>query len=108
MSKLLNKIRGLFKEENQFIKDESLKAVHTWLLEDTQPKKKAPEQQPVRQQQGYQNYKQVSDQSKREEMEKIAGLLKGAKTNFTQQEFDDRKKEILGFLIDLKKQKSKK
>lgn len=106
MNKILNKIRGLFKEDNQFIKDESLKAVHTWLAEDKLQKAEPVKAQPVVSR-GYQSYQKVATETKNQEAKKITEFLAGAKTKFTEAEFKDRKEEILIFLEELKKSKKK-
>jgi len=106
MNKILNKIRGLFKEDNQFIKDESLKAVHTWLEEDKMKKEQPVKAQPVLNR-GYQSYQKVAVETKNQEAKKITEFLSGAKTKFTEKEFKDRKDEILIFLEELKKSKKK-
>jgi len=103
MNKILDKIRGLFKEDNKFIKDESLKAVHTWLEEDKISQQKPVQQKPVKR--GYDNYKKISTETKNQETKKITDFLSGAKTKFTEEEFADRKSEILNFLNNLKSKK---
>lgn len=104
MNKILDKIRGLFKEDNKFIKDESLKAVHTWLEEDKISQQKLEViEKPI--QRGYDNYKKISAETKNQETKKIKDFLSGAKTKFTEEEFADRKSEILNFLNNLKNKK---
>lgn len=104
MNKILDKIRGLFKEDNKFIKDESLKAVHTWLEEEKiNQQKPTVIQKPIKR--GYDNYKKISNEAKNQETKKIADFLSGAKTKFTEEEFADRKTEILNFLNNLKTKK---
>lgn len=113
MSKLLKKIQKMFKgEKRTIIKDETIKVVGTWLKQDEMKREEKEEKEEEKLKkavlkQKTQNYKKVQKSTAKDQFKKVEGFLKGAKHSFTDDEFSERKEEILIFLQELKKQNHK-
>lgn len=92
MAKLIDKIKAFFKTDKEYMEEHSTKVVGTWLAQDDM---KREEKQKVE--------KKEHKKEEPQDFEKIVNALSGAKRKFTDDEFADRKKEVLKFLDDLKK-----
>ena len=108
MSKLLKKIQKLFKNnKSSIIKDEAITVVGTWLKQDEMKRNEEKRLKNTNLKQKTQIYKKVQESTAKDQFKKVEGFLKGAKHSFTDDEFSERKEEILFFLHNLKKQNQK-
>ncbi len=97
MSKMLNRIKNLFNKEDEFTKEQSLNAINTWLAQDRNKAKVKPNSKF--------EAKRVAKENPAEtkRVETIADFIKNAKTDFTDEEFKDRKEEVIAMLQKMKK-----
>ncbi len=100
MSKMLKKIKNLFQQKDEFTREQSLNVVNTWLAQDKQGKRNNKIQTTTNPSKA----KSVKENSK-ERVEAIAGFIKNAKTSFTDEEFKDRKEEVIKMLQKMKQKK---
>jgi len=108
MSKLLDKIRKMFKDDKkELLKEDAGKVVSTWLKQDEMKNGKSDPLEQAKLRAKAKTYRKVQKSTGNDRLQKIEGFLKGAKHSFTDEEFFERKEEVLKFLHDLKEQKHK-